>query len=51
MSGRDSVSEGRTGTSRESSSHFDSVAGDRVSKKKIFDSDEGEYVDFEEIKD
>ena len=29
----------------------DSPTRDSVKKKKVFDSDEGEYVDFEEIKD
>lgn len=29
----------------------DNTSRDSVKKKKVFDSDEGEYVDFEEIKD
>lgn len=48
MSGRNFTSE----NTYESSSSSYSSAGNRTSKKKkLFDKDEGEYVEFEEIKD
>ena len=40
--------DGRADTSYTSA---DNTSRDSVKKKKVFDSDEGEYVDFEEIKD
>lgn len=45
------TSSGRNDGQADASYTADNTSRDSVKKKKVFDSDEGEYVDFEEIKD